>query len=129
MRIFVEGLEFTGAHGVYAEERRDGRRFRVDLSVDTDAELGARSDAIDDTIDYRGLAQIVLEVGHGPSRSLIERLAAQILERVLERYPQVRCARVTIRKFATGVPGDPGCVGVELTRARDAPKDAPPTGG
>lgn len=118
MQIFVESLEFTGPHGVYEEERREGRRFRVDLTVDVDGDAGASSDALDETLDYRGLATAILEVGHGPSCQLIEHMASSILERVFTRYPQVSSGEITIRKFATGVPGDPGCVGVRLRRAR-----------
>lgn len=118
MQIFVESLEFTGPHGVYEDERREGRRFRADLTVEVDGDAGQVTDALEETLDYRGLAEAILEVGHGPSCQLIEHMAASILDRVLSRYAQVRWAEITIRKFATGVPGDPGCVGVRLQRAR-----------
>ena len=116
--IFVEQLEFTGAHGVYEEERREGRRFLVDLEVDVADGPAATSDALGDTLDYRALAQLILDVGAGPSCALVEHMAAQILDGALARHPEVLCARVTIRKFATGVPGAPRCVGVRMTRAR-----------
>jgi 7,8-dihydroneopterin aldolase/epimerase/oxygenase len=119
MRVFVKNLEFTGRHGVYEEERRDGRRFQVDLSAVLGDLTSGESDVLDDTLDYRELAQIVLEFGHGDSRILVERLAHEIVAAVLERFPRVIEASVTIRKFATGVPGEPECVGVELTRRRD----------
>lgn len=118
MRIFVENLEFLGAHGVYEEERVEGRRFRVDLEVDVPDVTSSRTDALGDTLDYRELAGIVVEVGQGPSRSLIERLSGDILTEVFARCPQVEWARVRIRKSATGVPGDPEFVGVQLERAR-----------
>lgn len=116
--IFVEQLEFTGAHGVYEEERREGRRFIVDLEVDVAEGPAATSDALGDTLDYRALAQLILDVGAGPSCALVEHMAAQILDSALARHPEVLCARITIRKFATGVPGAPRCVGVRMTRAR-----------
>ena len=119
MRIFVHNLEFHGAHGVYEEERRDGRRFQVDLSVWIPSSRADHSDALQDTLDYRDLSAIILDVAQGPSRSLIERLAHDILTRVLAEHAQVEQATVTIRKFATGVPGDPSWVGVELTRTQD----------
>lgn len=118
MQIFVESLEFTGPHGVYEEERREGRRFRVDLTVEVAGDAGQDSDTLEETLDYRGLASAILDVGHGPSVQLIEHMAAEILSLVLTRYPQVLWGEITIRKFATGVPGDPGCVGVRLRRAR-----------
>ena len=118
MRIFVEKLHFVGYHGVYEEERRDGRRFRVDLSVEVDGPEGAASDELDQTVDYRGLAEVVLSVGEGESYKLIERMGDEILCRLFDRFPAVATADLTIRKFATGVPGAPECVGIEMQRTR-----------
>lgn len=118
MKIFVQNLEFVGYHGVYEEERRDGRRFSVDLSVEVGSSPGAQSDDVDDTVDYRGLAEIIVEVGEGDSLRLVERMGDEILTRVFERFPSVEQADLTIRKFATGVPGSPECVGIQLRRSR-----------
>lgn len=120
MKIFVEGLEFVGAHGVYDEERHEGRRFIADVSVTLANTSSTRSDALEETLDYRGLAAIVLEVAHGESHSLIEWLAGEMTRRVLERHAEVMDVTVTLKKFATGVPGDPTCVGVTLYAQRDA---------
>lgn len=119
MEIFVEGLEFIGAHGVYDEERAQGRRFIADISVTLSQTSSTRSDELDETLDYRGLAEIVLEVAHGESHALIEWLAGEMTRRVLDRHPQVEQVSVTLRKFATGVPGDPACVGVRLHATRE----------
>lgn len=116
MRIFVEQLEFVGYHGVYAEERRDGRRFRVDLSVQVDEPRASHTDELDHTVDYRGLAEILVAVGTAESYRLIERMGDEMLTRVFETFPAVRSAELTIRKFATGVPGAPDCVGIQLQR-------------
>lgn len=118
MRVFVQNLAFDGRHGVYEEERRDGRRFEVDLSAHLPRVRAGQSDALADTLDYRELASIVLEAGHGPSVLLVERLAQDILDRVFSRYPQVDEAEITIRKYATGVPGEPLCVGIALSLRR-----------
>jgi len=118
MNIFVENLQFVGHHGVYEEEQREGRQFRVDLRVEVDSPRAVTTDDIRDTVDYRGLAEAVLEVGQGPSCQLIERLGEKILEGVFERFPSVEGAEVTVRKYATGVPGAPECVGIELSRRR-----------
>lgn len=121
MRVFVQNLEFNGRHGVYEEERRDGRRFEVDLSAvlaDDSASSAGDTDQLGDTLDYRRLAELILEFGHGPSCLLVERLADQILTALLERYPNVASGSITIRKYATGVPGNPQFVGVQLERFR-----------
>ena len=118
MLIKVHNLEFLGRHGVYDEERRQGRRFQVDLEVRIEREDLPDPDALHTTLDYRELSRIILSVGHGPSMNLIEHMAEQILEKVMQTQPMVQWGRVRVRKFATGVPGDPEWVGVELERER-----------
>ena len=118
MEIFVEGLEFKGYHGVYEEERRDGRQLKIDLAVEVEEETSAKSDELEETLDYRRLAEIVTEVVEGPSRYLVEKLAGEILARTLEQYPEVQEATVRVRKKAPDVVGQPRWVGVELRRSR-----------
>lgn len=118
MNVFVESLDFIGAHGLYEHERKEGRKFSVDLLVNIDTNPTCQTDDIDETIDYRKLAEIILEVGQGESVSLIETLAGNILDLVFERFSSVSNAKITVRKKATGVPGDPKWVGVKMRRER-----------
>lgn len=119
MKIFIESLEFVGSHGLYDYEKIEGRTFRVDLSVDIDTPISLLSDHISNTVDYRALAEIILEVGKGNSVDLIETLSKKILDLIFKRIPNINFAEITIRKKATGVPGDPLWVGVSLTKERD----------
>jgi 7,8-dihydroneopterin aldolase/epimerase/oxygenase len=118
LKVFVDNLEFVGRHGVYEEERRDGRRFQVDLVVELADDLSSDSDSLEETLDYRHLAEAIVEVGQGKSHWLVEKMAGEMLKIVFERHPSVMAGTVTIRKFATGIPGDPRCVGIELSRRR-----------
>lgn len=117
-QIHIRGLQMVAPHGVYAEEREEGRSFSVDL----DAYLGVReagqSDALDRTVDYRDLSTAILQVMHGPSRNLIEALAEEIAVEVLATIAAVERVRVTVWKRALGVPGDPERVGVTIERQR-----------
>jgi dihydroneopterin aldolase len=118
-RLLVEGLVFVGRHGVYAEERREGRRFRVDLEVTLGAGRSGGGDRLEETVDYRGLAQVVMDVAQGPSHQLIEALAEEMAGQILGRYP-VSAVSLTLRKYADGVPGEPECVGVRIHRRAEA---------
>ena len=118
-QILVEGLEFVGRHGVYEEERRDGRAFRVDLTVDVDTRPAARSAELGDALDYCELAQIILEIGKGPSVVLIETLSHQMVDTILDRFPSVSEVQLRLRKFATGVPGEPQSVGTFVHKTRE----------
>lgn len=95
--IELAGLVVHGRHGYLEEERRLGQRFLVDLWVDLD-EQATSSDRIEDTIDYRHLADLVKDVFAGPSRLLLEGLAGAVADSVLARFAAVRRVRVRVRK-------------------------------
>ncbi len=97
MTIELYGLVVFGRHGYLEEERRVGQRFLVDLWAELD-EDATRSDDIEETVDYRRLAELVKEVFGGQSRLLLEGLAGAIADGAMERFPQVRSVRVRVRK-------------------------------
>lgn len=116
--IEVHNLEITGHHGVYDDERAEGRRFAIDAEVDVPAGSQGGGDALAATVDYRAIADIIVRALEGPSVHLIETLAERICAEVLDTLPVAR-VRLRIRKFATGVPGDPEWVGFRVERERD----------
>jgi 7,8-dihydroneopterin aldolase/epimerase/oxygenase len=93
--VELEGLEIFGRHGVEEDERRDGRVFFYDISLEvSDAAL---SDRIEDAVDYREVATCVREVSDGRQFQLIEALAAAVADAIAERFPVDR-VRVRVRK-------------------------------
>lgn len=97
MIIELAGLVVFGRHGYLEEERRLGQRFLVDLWVELDEGAGS-TDKIEETVDYRLLAELVREVFAGPSRLLLEGLASAVADGISERFESVRHVRVRVRK-------------------------------
>jgi dihydroneopterin aldolase len=87
MRIELIGIELRGFHGVLDEERRDGQRFRFDVTAEA-AEPAA--DDIDAAVDYRDLAACVREVSDGTHFQLLETLAAAVADELRRRFPLER---------------------------------------
>jgi len=116
--LHVHNLSFHALHGVYDEERREGRRFQIDIDADIVAPHAASTDELAQTVDYRDIASVAVQVMEGRSVHLIETLAEQIAQNVLSSIPCVVAVRVQIRKHATGVPGDPEWVGLTIQRRR-----------
>ena len=83
-RIVLEGMAFSGRHGVRPAEREQAQEFKVDVELDTDLVRSGRSDRVEDTVDYRSVYAIVKEIVEGESVKLIETLAERIAERVLD---------------------------------------------
>ena len=95
MIVELEGLEIFGRHGVLEEERRDGRNFFYDISLEvSDAAL---SDRLEDAVDYREVAACVQEISDGRQFQLIEALAGAVADAIAERFP-VEHVRVRVRK-------------------------------
>ena len=56
----------------------------MDIEVDCDLSRPGTSDRIEDTVDYRQVRTIAKDIIEGESKNLLETLAAQIADRVLQ---------------------------------------------
>jgi dihydroneopterin aldolase len=116
-RITVRGIRATGFHGVYAEERRTGQPFVVDVVLHLDLAPAAASDDVTATVHYGELAEQVVAAIEGDPVDLIETLAQRVAEIALS-YPVVGQVEVTVHKpeAPVGVPFSD--VAVTLVRGR-----------
>jgi len=117
-RIFIEGIKFHGFHGLTRMEREVGVRLSVDLSLEVDLDRAGRSDAFEDTLDYRRVHQCVLEVGRGRSHKLLESFAWTLLRALFSEFPADRVS-LRVRKETPVLDGIVDSVGVEMSRARE----------
>jgi 7,8-dihydroneopterin aldolase/epimerase/oxygenase len=92
--VEVAGLEIPGRHGVEEEERAREQPFVYDVELEV-AEPSA--DRIEETVDYREVADVVREVSESRQFRLLESIAAAVADALLERFPAER-ARVRVRK-------------------------------
>jgi dihydroneopterin aldolase len=96
-RLAVLGIEAIGHHGVFDFEKRDGQVFKVDLALGLDTRPAARSDDLQDTVDYGSLVAAVKQaIEHDPV-DLIETLAERIADVCLTDN-RVEWAEVTVHK-------------------------------
>lgn len=96
-RLAVRGIEVHGHHGVLDAERRDGQLFIADLVLRLDTRRAARSDDLQDTVDYGSLVGRVKDVMGSNPVNLIETLAERIADTCLEDR-RVRSVEVTVHK-------------------------------
>ena len=97
MTIELHAILLHGHHGVLEEERRDGQRFLVDVELDLEHEQAARTDAIDEAVDYRRVVARVREISDARAYHLLEAFSAAIADALLEEFP-VSAVRVRVRK-------------------------------
>lgn len=117
--IRVRGIEFYGYHGVSDAERAVGHRYVVDLDIEADLREAGRSDDLSRTLDYAEAMALVLRIGQGDAVLLMERLAQQIAEALLERFPPALSVRVAVSKRLPPVNVVALSAGVEITRKRE----------
>ena len=116
-RITLRGMVFMGRHGVPDEERAGPQPFEIDLVVRLDLSEPARTDDLDDTIDYGTLFELARDVVEGQSFHLLEGLAGAIADAVLAAHP-VDDVEVRVRKPKAPLPGAFDSVEVRIRRRR-----------
>ncbi len=103
--VFLEGLRFYAYHGVNPEERTQGQRFTVDVSLTTDLRLAGRSDDLQQTINYSTVNKRIRAIVEGPPRQLIETVAEEIAAALLGEFDRVAAVTVTVRKPEVALQG------------------------
>ena len=116
-RITLAGIEVWAHHGVLDHEVEQGQPFRIDIAVETDLEAASLTDDLDETVDYRWLADAVTTAATGGPYRIIERVAGAVAEALLE-HPRVAAVEVTVHKPRAPLPVSLADVSVTLRRER-----------
>src|SRR5665213_4070274 len=116
-RIVLEGMVFSGHHGVRPAEREQAQDFKVDVEIDADLVQSGRSDRVEDTVDYRRVYAIAKEVVEGEAVKLIESLADRIAERVLDLEKVVAVSIRVAKRPQSMRPIEAAAVQIKRTRA------------
>lgn len=116
-KVFIEGLRVNAVIGVFEWERQITQPLVIDLELHCDTSKAAASDAIDDAVNYKAVADEVNELVIRLKSQLIERLADEIARHILQHYLSVVSLQVTVRK-PMAVPNT-SAVGVSIERDRD----------
>ncbi|WP_173932258.1 dihydroneopterin aldolase [Chelativorans sp. Marseille-P2723] len=103
--IRLKNCSFFARHGVLDEEEKLGQRFYLDAELDVQVTDALAQDAIAATVDYGEAFLVIEEIVTGRRRLLIEALALEVAKTLCERFPQITCARVTVRKPGAPVRG------------------------
>ncbi len=96
-RILIRDLALRCVIGVYPEERRAPQDVIINIALDTDTRPAARSDSIEDAVDYKSLKKAIVALVEHSSFQLVETLADRIAA-ACAAHPGVRRATVTVDK-------------------------------
>jgi 7,8-dihydroneopterin aldolase/epimerase/oxygenase len=84
--IEISGLSLYTRHGVSEAEREVGQRLVLDLRLDVGESDATVTDAIEDTVDYAEVCQLVALIAQQRSHKTLERLCSTIADRLLGDY-------------------------------------------
>ena len=84
--IEITGLSLYTHHGVSEAEREVGQRLVLDLRLDVGETDATATDALEDTIDYAEVCQLVALVAQQRSHKTLERLCSVVADRLLSDY-------------------------------------------
>jgi dihydroneopterin aldolase len=98
-KITIVDLEVHYCVGVTDEERAQPQRLLVTVDMSLDFSSASVSDRIERTINYQTVAEDLLKFGEGRSWKLLEKLVANIAERILTEY-KPQSVLVEVKKFS-----------------------------
>lgn len=114
-RIHIRDLSTRCIIGINPEERVEAQEVIINLTLHADLREAARSDKIEDTLNYKTLKKEILAAVNGSSYFLLERLAGHIAEIALRSG---RATRVDVCIDKPGALRYARSVAVELTREK-----------
>ena len=115
--INLNNIRVYAYHGCLPEETKIGSDYRVDISVDANLDISAKSDELSDTVDYVHLNKIVKEEMAIASK-LLEHVAKRIIDRIFSELEMVKKAKVKVAKVNPPLGGDVEDVNITLSKKR-----------
>lgn len=114
MIIELKHLHFFAYHGLYAEEKKIGNEFEINLSVGYSPVSGVITD-ISETINYTKLYELLKSEMEKP-RNLLETLVMEIAELIHASFPIIKKVEIEITKLHSPIVKFTGITGVKYIR-------------
>lgn len=112
--IELKQLRFLAYHGLYAEERKTGNEFEINLSVSYQPSSGTIT-GISDTVNYSELYTL-LKAEMGKPRHLLETLVMELAEIIHGSFPLIKKIEISITKLHVPTAKFTGTAGVKYQK-------------
>jgi dihydroneopterin aldolase len=105
--IHIRNLVVEGRHGVHPHERAAPQKFSISVELSVDTSRAAKTDDIDDTVNWSWVRNVIIDSVQDESFNLLERLAQVIAERILanKNVAKLTLSIDKLEAFDSGVPG------------------------
>jgi len=122
-KVIIDGIVFYAYHGVTPAEQELGQKFLVDVELYLNLKSAGSSGHLIDTIDYKAVYDLVKDIGQKKKYRLIESLAADIAQTILDNTSTVKVL-VRVKKPQVPIAGVVNYVAVEITREKERVEDS-----
>jgi dihydroneopterin aldolase len=112
--IELKDIRIYANHGCLSEEEKIGSHYLVNLRVECDLSTASETDALQDTLDYVGLNNIVKKQ-MAVRAKLLETVGNRIIKNILGSFSKVTHVSVTVSKLNPPIGGDVKQVSVTMT--------------
>ena len=116
-KIFISNLQIHGFHGLYEAEKSLGQMFEFDIECSIRRESGAE-DALDNTVCYGAVCDLVFELSSSSRFDLLETLAEHICAAIFRAFDRVETVALSVRKPRAPIKYTLDHVGVRFERER-----------
>ncbi len=111
--IFITDLRADAIIGIYEKERTVKQTISVDLELSTSVKRTAKTDNVDDTLNYKLLSKRVEAYIQQSEFQLIETLAERLAQMIMSEF-DIPWLKLTLHKV--GALSNSGDVGVRIIR-------------
>ncbi len=112
-KVLIKNLQVETIIGIFNWEREVRQVVSIDLEMEFDNKVAAKSDDIEDALDYKKIGKRVSNYVERSKFKLVERLAEQIAKLVLKEFP---VSSLTISVTKPGALRGSESVGISITR-------------
>ena len=85
-KIFIKDLEIETVIGIYEWEREVRQLISINIEMTVDTKKAARSDKVEDSLDYKKVCKRIISLTKHSKSKLIENLAHKIAETILSEF-------------------------------------------
>lgn len=117
-KIIIKGLKIFAYHGVNESEKIDGQDFVIDVIMGVSTLDASKSDDIDDTVSYSKVVKEITALVTSKSCDLIETVANEIADMILENHNAVTSVKVTVKKPSAPIKANLDFAAVSIKRKR-----------
>lgn len=97
-KLILKNIKLKGKHGCFAHELKYPCEFLVSMKIHFDSRKSAKTDALEDTIDYPAAIEAAEGVIAGESVRLIEKLADKIAAEIFFKFSIAKKIEVKVVK-------------------------------